>query len=238
MAAEELVKEGSFPKKVVSGVRFVFLVVLALGLLFAASCGGTEDGKGGEAPVPEQSPAVGRPEVAGKQVVSREKLDPPEPAPDFNLTNYTGERVSLNSLRGKVVMISFIYTRCPEACPLLTSAYLRLQREFQEEVDRGDLALVFITTDPDYDTPARLEKYTQSRGGKWYFLTGEEPDCQEVWRRYGIYREITERLRDVIVYHSYKIFLIDRNGMIRYRYIGIWSASDLIPDVREVLLSS
>lgn len=221
-------------------VSFFTKFMLISSFLVITSCGPKKIEEKSAAPTLETSPAIEHPDVAGRQVVTREKLDPPEPAPDFNLVNRDGQQVSLGSIKGKAkaIMISFIYTRCPEACPLVPSAYLDLQREFKDEVERGDLALVFITTDPENDTPKTLDKYTKSRGGKWYFLTGNESDLREVWRRYGIYREVRERIKGVVIYHSYKYFLIDKNGMIRYRYVGIWKGDDLIPDVREVLSQS
>lgn len=205
------------------------------GALFVVACSPTASEQKTETPAFEKSPAIDHPDVAGQRIIKREKLDPPEPAPDFELTNRTGEAVSLKSLRGKTVMISFIYTRCPEACPLLPGTYLRLQETFKDEVDRGDLALVFITTDPKNDTPQKLQMFTKGRGGKWYHLTGEESDLKEVWSQFGIYREVRERIKEIVIYHSYKTFLIDRDGLIRYRYTGIWNAEDLATDVREVL---
>lgn len=223
--------------------RFPPAALILAGALFAASCGPAEGEKAGkaqegEAPHFEKSPAIDHPDVAGQRIIKRDKLEPPRPAPEFELTNRTGERVSMKSLRGKTVMVSFIYTRCPEACPLLPGTYLRLQESFKEEVASGDLALVFITTDPENDTPKKLQTFTTGRGGKWYHLTGTEAELKPVWEQFGIYREVKERVKEIVIYHSYKTFLIDRDGNIRYVYTGIWTADDLMQDVREVLSQS
>jgi cytochrome oxidase Cu insertion factor (SCO1/SenC/PrrC family) len=181
------------------------------------------------------SPAVHHPEVAGMRVVEEETLHPPRPAPGFALTNYTGQVVDLSDLSGKVVLLSFVYTNCSEACPLLAGHYLRIQQEMADYLGRGELVLVFITTDPDRDTPENLMTYTEGRGGKWLFLTGDLPLLKRVWDDYGVYREVRERLQDVTVYHSYKSYLIDGEGRLRHRYTGVWQFADVADDLGALL---
>jgi len=205
-------------------------------LLAALAC----QGRAAPAPTPTEgpSPGVTHPEIAGRRIVKREVVDPPVPAPEFRLTDRSGQLLSLSDLRGKIVVLSFIYTHCPDACPLLAANYVQLQREFPDALDRGDLALVFITTDPERDTPERLQQYTQGMGGKWYFLTGSFAEVEKVWQAYGVHREVRERTKELVVYHSYKTFLIDRQGNIRIRHIGVWYPRDVIPDVRQLLEES
>ena len=205
-------------------------------LLVTLSC----QGRATPAPTPTEgpSPGVTHLEIAGRRVVKREVVDPPEPAPGFHLIDRSGKPLSLEDLQGKVVVLSFIYTNCPEACPLLAANFVQLQREFAAALDQGDLALVFITMDPERDTLQRLQQYTTALGGRWFFLRGSQAELQKVWQEYGIYREVRERTRQVIIYHSYKTFLIDRKGRLRIRYLGIWYPRDVIPDVRQLLEES
>lgn len=218
--------------RILHRIWVMFLVALSGILLVACNATKTDEST---PPVIDQSPAIERPDVAGQRIIERNKIEPPAPAPDFELTNRTGETVSLGSLRGKTVLMSFIYTNCPEACPLLPGAYVQLQETFNEQINDGEFELMFITTDPARDTTEKIQRYTKAMGGEWLFLTGEEADLTKVWREYDIYREIKERNREIVVYHSYKLFLIDKDGMLRYQYTGIWTAADLAPDVREVL---
>ncbi|MBI2887215.1 MAG: SCO family protein [Chloroflexi bacterium] len=182
-----------------------------------------------------ESPAVRHPEVAGFRVVKREVVQPPTAAYSFRLVGHTGAPVSLGDLAGKVVLLGFVYTNCPEACPLLTEAYLQLQERFASQMERGELALVFITTDPEHDTPSVLQDYTLGRGGKWLFLSGDLPSLQGVWDGYQVYRKSRKDLREVVVYHSYKTFLFDGQGMIRYQYEGVWQQGTVAPDIQELL---
>jgi len=97
--------------------------------------------------------------------------------PEFGLTDQDGREVSLSDLRGKVVAVDFIYTRCPlpDVCPRLSANFAALQRKFQTRPGR-DLLLLSITVDPDYDTPGVLSGYAKRWGADsrgWRFLTGD-----------------------------------------------------------------
>lgn len=210
------------------------VIVLALALA-AAALGSYAVFKATPAHVHEESPAVRYPEVSGRRVLSREVASAIRPAYNFRLTDRTGVPLSREDLAGKVVLLSFVYTNCPEACPLLAGNYLLLQRELSSFIEHGDLALVFITTDPERDTAQVLQNYTESLGGSWHFLTGGLGDLGEVWRRYGVEREVEERNKEVVVYHSYKTHLLDKNGAIRVTYIGVWYPDEVVPDIHGFL---
>ena len=107
------------------------------------------------------------PNAAEKQLAIREAL------PDFRLTDQDGRVVTAADLRGKVVAIDFIYTRCPlpDVCPRLSANFAVLARRFGDRV-----ALLSVTVDPDYDTPAVLKDYARRWGADsatWRFLTGD-----------------------------------------------------------------
>ncbi|MBI4497039.1 MAG: SCO family protein [Chloroflexi bacterium] len=223
-------------------IRSALVAVLALalaGTLASFAWGEVRQHPGGERRPNthhhEESPAVRYPEVSGFAVVERRVVEPATPAPAFRLVDRSGAPVALEDLRGKVVVISFLYTNCPEACPLLTGHYLQLQDTFAAALAQGDLALVFITTDPERDTTERLQAYTLGRGGKWYFLTGDPATLRTVWDGYGIYREVQQRLQEIVVYHSYKTYVLDREGRIRVKYTGVWSPEDVTADLRGLL---
>jgi protein SCO1/2 len=134
--------------------------------------------------------------------------------PDFTLTNQDGERVSLSSLRGKVVAVTFIYTRCPlpDYCPRMITNLQAVERRFPERVGR-DLALAAITFDPQYDTPSRMKEYAQffkadKRG--WQFLTGSVEDVTHVCSLFGVEFWPDEGL----IAHTLQTAVIDRDGKL------------------------
>lgn len=105
---------------------------------------------------------------------------PPAPAraaigaalPDFALTDQSGRTVRLADLRGKIVAIDFIYTRCPlpDVCPRLSANFAMLQKKFAGR----DVVLLSVTVDPDFDTPVVLAEYARrwAASPAWRFLTG------------------------------------------------------------------
>ena len=105
-----------------------------------------------------------------------EKLPIGGKLPDFRLTAQDGRTLSNTDLLGKVVALDFIYTRCPlpDVCPRLSANFAALQRRFQRQAG-GNLVLLSVTVDPDFDTPEVLAGYARrwSAGPAWLFLTGE-----------------------------------------------------------------
>lgn len=186
--------------------------------------------------VTDVSPGVAHPDTAGFRVVTRTELDPPTSAYNFTLVDQNNIEVSLGDFRGQVLMITFIYTHCPEACPLVAANFKSVQTQLIEYIEADELTQILITTDPARDTPERLLRYTKAMAADWYFLTGELNTLKQVWDGFDVYWEIKERSKEVVVFHSYKTYLIDRQGRIRYKFVGVWFPDDIIPDV-ELLLA-
>ncbi len=188
-----------------------------------------------EIPEEKQSPGVEHPETAGFRIIERHEKEPPVPATNFTLTDQTGEPVSLADFKGQVVMMSFLYTNCPEACPLVAANFVGVRRQLTENPKAENLIQILISTDPENDTTNRLKAYTRGIGGDWFFLNGEMEDVAEVWEAYNIFREVQERNREVVVYHSYRTYLIDQDGQIRFEHVGVWYPEDILPDVQLLL---
>src|SRR6185369_16501073 len=93
--------------------------------------------------------------------------------PAFSLTERGGAPLTQNDLRGKVWVADFIFTRCPDVCPLLTSRMRDLQKTLDEA--RADVTLVSFTVDPGHDTPQVLQAYATAHGAGpgWSFATGD-----------------------------------------------------------------
>lgn len=143
------------------------------------------------------------------------------PAPDFTLTNQEGRPVRLADLRGKPVLLTFIYTTCPDVCPLVTADMVRIQGVVK---GRGgpDVFFLSVTTDPEVDRPDVMKAYAERHGAdltSWAFLTGAPEEMQAVWSAYGV--KVRRRARG-LVEHTGITLLIDPQGRIRFRYRG-WS---------------
>jgi protein SCO1 len=141
------------------------------------------------------------------------------PAPQFTLTSQEGTPLALADLRGKVVAVTFIYTGCPDICPMLTQKMVDVQNELGAEFG-AKIAFVSISLDPERDTPEVLKDYAQFWGAKpegWSFLTGSLEAVRDVTRRYGVFFSKKE---DGSVEHSQLTTLVDADGQMRVQYIG------------------
>ncbi len=153
------------------------------------------------------------------------------PVPDFTLVDQDRRLFRLTSLREKVVLVTFIYTTCPDVCPLLTAKFAEIQRKLKSE-RRNDYFLVSITTDPEVDTPKHLKSYGQRFEAdfhSWAFLTGDKKDLSEVWRSFGVY--VRKRGKGLIE-HTGLTTLIDRQGIWRIDYYGdSWTEKEALKDI-------
>ncbi|MGO8693301.1 MAG: SCO family protein [Rectinemataceae bacterium] len=113
-------------------------------------------------------------------------LTRPVAAADFSLLDQTGATFRMSSTRGRVVVLSFIYTHCGDICPYVTIK-LKAARELLG-ADAGKAVFVAVTTDPKRDTPAVIARYSREAGlyGAWHFLTGPLDSVKKVWTDYGV----------------------------------------------------
>jgi protein SCO1/2 len=140
-------------------------------------------------------------------------------APEFALTSQDGAEVTLAASRGKVVAVTFIYTWCPDICPMLTDKMARVQDELGPDFG-AKIVFVSITVDPERDTPEALKEYAAAFDADftgWSFLTGEPSAVLEVAHRYGI---AVARQSDGQVDHTLLTTLVDRRGIMRVQYLG------------------
>jgi protein SCO1/2 len=149
-----------------------------------------------------------------------ERLSKIGPAPEFTLTAQDGRQVSLKELRGKVVVVTFIYASCADACPLLTAKMATLQDDLGSDFG-SKVFFVSITVDPERDTPEVLTRYAQVHGANfagWAFLTGIPDEIRTVARQYGIYYK---KQASGDVDHTFLTSLVDRRGTLRVQYMGV-----------------
>ena len=150
----------------------------------------------------QQSPAVPQLVPVGAQI------------PDFDLVDQNGGALSLASLKGKVVAVTFIYTRCPlpDYCPRMVENFRAIRSRFAPRMDR-DLVLLTISFDPKYDTPQMMAAYAASNragGPGWFFLTGDAAKIERVCNAFGIQYWAEEGL----ITHSLQTAVIDRDGRL------------------------
>jgi len=173
-------------------------------------------------------------------------LDDFGPAPAFALTDQLGRPATSEALRGRVVVVDFIYTRCRDSCPLLTARMQALQDRLRREGLLGArVQLLSLTVDPGYDTPAVLRAYAEQHEADpaaWRFLAGPEDALQAVIVR-GFYQGVVplptpeagaDEPADLVM-HSNRFVLIDPQGRMRAFYDALALDQDqVVRDIRQV----
>jgi protein SCO1 len=130
--------------------------------------------------------------------------------PDVSLIDQHGQAISLASLKGKPVLIDFIYTSCASTCPVLTSKIAAVARELGPALNT--VTIVSITLDPEHDSPAQLAAYAKSQTAdskSWLFLTGKPADIDQVLAAFKLRRM---RESDGSIMHSVSAFLLGPDG--------------------------
>ena len=155
-------------------------------------------------------------------------------APELALVDQSGQPLTLTELRGKVVLLTFTYSTCAEVCPLITAAMVTLQQRLTA-AERQQVFFLSVTAQPEVDTPAVLYAYANRLGvdlASWAFMTGPPQAVQAVWQAFGL---TVKRRAQGVVDHPAWTFLIDREGMVRYRYLGsLLEVETMLEDVRTL----
>lgn len=130
---------------------------------------------------------------------------------DFSLTDHDNRPFELQQLRGKVVLVFFGYTSCPDVCPTELGRMAKILRAFEDKSD--DVQGLFVTVDPDRDSPQILKEYTAYFSKKLQGLTGSREQIDKVAKLYRVnYRiDINENNR-IIVDHSSNLYVIGKQG--------------------------
>lgn len=134
-------------------------------------------------------------------------------APDFVLSDgLTGSAVRLSSLRARVVALSFLYTQCPDTCPLTAEHFRQAQEKLGGDASR--VTFVAVSVDPERDTPAAVREFSAAHRLQrdWHFLIGSAAALRGVWQAYGIRQESGPERG---VGHTDAIYLIDAKGNAR-----------------------
>ncbi len=164
-----------------------------------------------------------------------------EPVPDFTLVNQHGEPIHIEQYRGKTLVITFIYTRCPlpEFCPRMTGHFAMLEKDLQAEPGLYRRThLLTVSFDHEYDTPAILREYASTKipehSGSfehWELATGSKEEILAVTKFFGL----TYVLELDNFVHSLRTGVIDPEGRLREVYRGNdWEPNDVLADLRRI----
>ena len=169
--------------------------------------------------------------------------------PDFGLVNQDGKRIHLAQYRGKALLLTFIYTRCPQPdqCTLMSNNFAAIDKALQTQPDAYDKThLLTISFDPDYDTPKVLrsygashtERYSDETFQHWEFATGSKDEVKGIGQFFGLrYYHDTES-NDEQVIHSMRTAIISADGKLFKLYRGNeWKPEEILGELKNLLSS-
>jgi len=163
--------------------------------------------------------------------------------PDYGLVNQDGKDIRIHNYRGKALLLTFIYTRCPlpEYCTLMSNNFAEIDRQLQQQPQLYEKThLLSISIDPDYDTPkvlrsygaAHTERYSSETFSHWEFATGTKDQVKGVAQFFGLRYfdengQITHGLRTVIIGPDEKVLKVYRGNE--------WKPDELMKDLQKLL---
>jgi protein SCO1/2 len=162
---------------------------------------------------------------------------PGDEVPDFALVDHNGKLIRFHQYRGKTLLLTFIYTRCPlpDYCPLMTSNFAEIHRSLKEAALLEKAYLLCVSIDPEYDKPAVLKAYGSEHApgfDHWGFASGSSEQVRAVADYFGLeYRTENDQ-----VIHNLVTALIDPEGKVRKLYSGNqWKPAEVLADLRSSL---
>jgi protein SCO1 len=194
-------------------------VVVACAL---ASCGGT---------APQQSSTTGGSGFAGTA------LSPVKSAPPLALRNYLGDPVRLSRLRGKAVLVTFLYTHCVDVCPFIT-ANLRVVLDKLGPQGK-EVGIVAVSVDPRGDTKQSVSAFLRAHGmtGRMKYLIGSAAELAPVWKAWHV-AAVRDPTNNKLVTHSSVTYGVSSTGKLMTIYGSSFQPAQIVHDVPALIAGS
>jgi protein SCO1/2 len=162
-------------------------------------------------------------------------IEPPLDAPDISLTDHRGEIFRLSDQRGSLVLLFFGYTYCPDVCPTTLYDFKQIKSKLGDRED--EVRFVFVTVDPERDTPEHLKDHLSNFDTSFIGLTGSFEELQSVYDGYGIFRakQETSNGSSYLMDHTARVYLIDREGKLRLTFPFGMNGEAMQDDVLHLL---
>ncbi len=155
---------------------------------------------------------------------------PPKAAPPLALRNYKGEPVDIARYRGKAVLVTFLYTRCPDVCPLIASD-LGAALSAMGSARASRVQVIAVSVDPRGDTPTAVAAFLKSHGmtGRMQYLIGSAHELARVWKAWGVGSE-QDAQQPQFVNHTGLVYGVDASGKIATLYAANFTPREIVHD--------
>lgn len=165
-------------------------------------------------------------------------ITPPLPLTNISLQTAGGQSFRLSDHQGKMVLLFFGYTNCPDVCPITLATFKQVYERLGE--DAQNVKFVMITADPERDTPDKVAAYAARFNPEFIGLGGNLKDLQTLWKELGVFVEKQESTSAAgyLVNHTASVYILDQKGSLIMTVPYGTSAIDMANDVSELLKQS
>jgi protein SCO1/2 len=155
------------------------------------------------------------------------------PSPDFELNDANDKPFRLSDQKGHVVVLTFLYTNCPDECPLIAERFREAAGSLGK--DAADVRFVAVSLDPEHDTNEAIRAFLKAHQVESIltYLKGSRPELAAIWKQY--YISVLPPSVTGIVTHQSRVVVIDRNGLQRSNFGADLDAKSLVNDIRIAL---
>jgi protein SCO1/2 len=169
--------------------------------------------------------------VAGHHWAAEAVLSPATQAPPIALHNYLGQPVNIDQYRGKALLVTFLYTNCPDICPLITSN-LRVAQNLMGAKTASKVQIIAVSVDPKGDTSKAVASFLarHEMTGRMQYLTGNAHELARVWKAWGVGSE-RDASQPQFINHSGLIYGITASGKRTTLYSASFKPADIAHDV-------
>jgi protein SCO1/2 len=154
------------------------------------------------------------------------------PAPDFRLTDQFGQQVSLSQFKGKPVVVTFMYTHCPDVCPLIAEKLHTVEQSLGGDAQK--VAILAVSVDPKGDTRSAAMAFSEQHKmtDYWHFLIGTQNQLSPVWTAYAI---DAQRISASTSTHTSALYVIDKTGHERVLLDQDFTSAQMTSNLKTLL---
>lgn len=200
-------------------LALVVIVVIAGGVVLLATSGGSSP------------PSTGSVHGVASSRYRGSVATPAAPEPPLVLHNYNGSLVNIANYRGRAVLVTFIYTKCPDVCPIIASN-LGVALNSMGHAEASRVRVIAVSVDPRGDTRKAVEAFLRRHGvaGRMLYLVGSAGELAHVWKTWGVGSERDAQQPD-LVNHSGLVYGISAGGKVTTLYAANFTPQEIVHDV-------
>jgi protein SCO1/2 len=199
-------------------LALVVIVVIAGGVAVLTTSGGNS------------RPSAGVVHGVASSRFSGSLASPAQPEPPLQLRNYKGERVNIGQFRGKAVFVTFLYTKCPDVCPIIASN-LGVALNMMGSAKASRVQVVAVSVDPRGDTPKSVGVFLKSHGvsGRMQYLIGSSHELARAWKAWGVGSE-EDAQQPQLVNHTGLVYGVSSSGKVTTVYAANLAPQEIVHD--------